>query len=75
MTGVAGLPPAAFALHKHLCLGGAFPNVSSRRVVRDDGRDHVLVFPKRSLQALSVPGQMPRSWFWLVGFWFAFMPL
>ncbi len=76
MTGVLlAVPPADFMLHNSPVPGGAFPQRHHRRhVLRHDGRHRLLVAQGLRLQARPFWGKM-SFWFWVVGFYFAFMPL
>ncbi len=75
MTGVLlAVPPADFVLHNSLFLIAHFHNVIIGGVLFGMRRHQLLVPQGVRLPARSVLGQV-SFWFWVIGFYFAFMPL
>ncbi len=78
MTGVLmAVPPADFVLHNSLFLVAHFHNVIiGGCAVRCDRGLHLLVSESVRFQAATKGlGRKPSFWFWLIGFYVAFMPL
>jgi cytochrome o ubiquinol oxidase subunit 1 len=76
MTGVLlAVPPADFALHNSLFLVAHFHNVIIGGVLFGMMAGITYWFPKAFGYKLDPFWGKCSFWFWLVGFWFAFMPL
>jgi len=76
MTGVLlAVPPADFALHNSLFLVAHFHNVIIGGVLFGMMAGINYWFPKAFGYKLDPFWGKCSFWFWLVGFWFAFMPL
>ena len=76
MTGVLlAVPPADFVLHNSLFLIAHFHNVIIGGVVFGAMAGINFWFPKAFGYKLDPFWGKCSFWFWLVGFWFAFMPL
>ena len=76
MTGVLlAVPPADFALHNSLFLVAHFHNVIIGGVLFGMMAGITYWFPKAFGFKLDPFWGKCSFWFWLVGFWFAFMPL
>nr|WP_206675513.1 cytochrome o ubiquinol oxidase subunit I [Solimonas terrae] len=76
MTGVLlAVPPADFVLHNSLFLIAHFHNVIIGGVLFGAFAGITFWFPKATGFKLDVFWGRMSFWFWLVGFWVAFMPL
>jgi cytochrome o ubiquinol oxidase subunit 1 len=76
MTGVLmAVPPAAFVLHNSLFLVAHFHNVIIGGVLFGAFAGYTYWFPKAFGFRLYEPLGRAAFWFWIVGFYVAFMPL
>ena len=76
MTGVLlAVPPADFVLHNSLFLVAHFHNVIIGGVLFGGFAGYTYWFPKAFGFKLDERWGVAAFWFWLVGFYFAFMPL
>ncbi len=76
MTGVLlAVPPVDFQLHKLAVPGGPFPQCHHRGVVFGLFAGYTYWFPKAFGFRLHDGLGKAAFWFWIAGFYFAFMPL